>query len=166
MSPEAMAAVVDRVEANGWTICPCGEDHGQADVDAGCLPVASLCRAGPRSPPGVAVARAKWDADAVRDGLCGFVVEHLHDGDAVQVVDETGDLKKGTHTVGSSASTPAQPDAGAPCREVCRQRGGRPLFSDIEVFTCPGEHGSGRQQCAQRRSRQGQTKPLRAPVWI
>ncbi|MFE2061971.1 IS701 family transposase [Streptomyces sp. NPDC059467] len=43
--------------------------------------------------------RAKWDADAVRDDIRGFVVEHLHHEDAVLVVDETGDLKKGTGTV-------------------------------------------------------------------
>lgn len=46
------------------------------------------------------LARAKWDADAVRDDLRGFVVDHLGTGDVVLVVDETGDLKKGTHTVG------------------------------------------------------------------
>jgi SRSO17 transposase len=46
------------------------------------------------------LSRAKWDADAVRDDLRGFVVEELHDKDAVLVVDETGDLKKGTATVG------------------------------------------------------------------
>jgi SRSO17 transposase len=44
--------------------------------------------------------RAKWDADAVRDDLRAYVVEHLHDDEAVLVVDETGDLKKGTATVG------------------------------------------------------------------
>ena len=44
--------------------------------------------------------RAKWDADLVRDDLRGFVLEHLADDEAVLVVDETGDLKKGTHTVG------------------------------------------------------------------
>ncbi|MFD8968926.1 IS701 family transposase [Streptomyces sp. NPDC059568] len=44
--------------------------------------------------------RAKWDADLVRDDLRGFVLEHLADDQAVLVVDETGDLKKGTHTVG------------------------------------------------------------------
>ncbi|MBM9624068.1 IS701 family transposase [Streptomyces zhihengii] len=44
--------------------------------------------------------RAKWDADAVRDDIRTYAVEHLHDEDAVLVVDETGDLKKGTATVG------------------------------------------------------------------
>jgi SRSO17 transposase len=44
--------------------------------------------------------RAKWDADAIRDDLRDYVVEHLHDDQAVLVVDETGDVKKGTCTVG------------------------------------------------------------------
>ena len=44
--------------------------------------------------------RASWDADAVRDDVRDYVVEHLHDEAAVLVVDETGDLKKGTRTVG------------------------------------------------------------------
>lgn len=44
--------------------------------------------------------RAVWDHDGVRDDLRGFVVEHLGAEQAVLVVDETGDLKKGTCTVG------------------------------------------------------------------
>ncbi|MFZ4131141.1 IS701 family transposase [Streptomyces cellulosae] len=43
--------------------------------------------------------RAAWDAEAVRDDVRDYVVEHLHDDQAVLVVDETGDVKKGTHTV-------------------------------------------------------------------
>ncbi|CAM5640997.1 Transposase IS701-like DDE domain-containing protein OS=Streptomyces aurantiogriseus OX=66870 GN=GCM10010251_93770 PE=4 SV=1 [Streptomyces aurantiogriseus] len=46
------------------------------------------------------IGRTTWDADAVRDDVRVYVVEHLHDDDAVLVVDETGDLKKGTRTVG------------------------------------------------------------------
>lgn len=45
------------------------------------------------------LARAKWDADGVRDDVRGYTTEHLGDPDAVLVVDETGDLKKGTATV-------------------------------------------------------------------
>lgn len=44
--------------------------------------------------------RAVWDADAVRDDLRGYVVDALGNRDAVLVVDETGDLKKGTASVG------------------------------------------------------------------
>jgi SRSO17 transposase len=58
--------------------------------------------AGDASPDGLQhlLSRAGWDADAVRDDIRGFVVEQLHHDDAVLVVDETGDLKKGTATVG------------------------------------------------------------------
>lgn len=45
--------------------------------------------------------RAKRDADRVRDEVGDYVVEHLHDDEAVLVVDETGDVKKGTDTVGA-----------------------------------------------------------------
>jgi SRSO17 transposase len=41
-----------------------------------------------------------WDHDAVRDDVRDYLVEHLGDPEAVLVVDETGDLKKGTATVG------------------------------------------------------------------
>jgi SRSO17 transposase len=41
-----------------------------------------------------------WDADAVRDDLRAYIVEHLGDPQAVLVVDETGFLKKGTKSVG------------------------------------------------------------------
>ncbi|MDQ0828309.1 SRSO17 transposase [Streptomyces achromogenes] len=44
--------------------------------------------------------RASWDADAVRDDVREYVVEHLHDEAGVLVVHETGDVKKGTHTGG------------------------------------------------------------------
>jgi SRSO17 transposase len=44
--------------------------------------------------------RAVWDHDGVRDDVRAYVVEHLGDPGAVLVVDETGDLKKGTTTVG------------------------------------------------------------------
>jgi SRSO17 transposase len=44
---------------------------------------------------------ACWDAEAVRDDVRALVVEHLGHPDAVLVPDETGDLKKGEHTVGT-----------------------------------------------------------------
>ncbi len=46
------------------------------------------------------LARARWDADGVRDDLRDYVTGHLGDPGAVLVVDETGDLKKGTATAG------------------------------------------------------------------
>jgi SRSO17 transposase len=46
------------------------------------------------------LARASWDADAVRDDLRDYVIDAFGDREAVLVVDETGDVKKGTHSVG------------------------------------------------------------------
>jgi SRSO17 transposase len=53
--------------------------------------------AGEAAPDGMQhlLGRAKWEADQVRDDLRDYVVEHLHDDQAVLVVDETGDVKKG-----------------------------------------------------------------------
>jgi SRSO17 transposase len=58
--------------------------------------------AGDATPDGMQhlLAAARWDAGAVRDDLRAFVVERLGDPGAVLVVDETGDLKKGTTTAG------------------------------------------------------------------
>jgi SRSO17 transposase len=57
---------------------------------------------GERTPDGVQrlLATARWDADAVRDDLRAYVVEHLGTDDGVLVVDETGFVKKGTKSVG------------------------------------------------------------------
>jgi SRSO17 transposase len=42
----------------------------------------------------------RWDADQVRDDLRAYLVEHLGDPGAVLVLDETGFVKKGRHSVG------------------------------------------------------------------
>jgi SRSO17 transposase len=44
--------------------------------------------------------RAEWDADRVRDDLRDYVIAHLADEQAVLIVDETGFIKKGTHSAG------------------------------------------------------------------
>lgn len=44
--------------------------------------------------------RAVWEADEVREDLRTYVVRHLGDPAAVLIVDETGFLKKGRHSVG------------------------------------------------------------------
>lgn len=58
--------------------------------------------AGDATPDGMQhlLARAKWDADGVRDDVRGYVAEHLGDPRAVLVAGETGDLKKGSATAG------------------------------------------------------------------
>ena len=44
--------------------------------------------------------RADWDPDVLRDKLPTYVTDYLADEDAVGVIDETGFLKKGTHSAG------------------------------------------------------------------
>src|SRR5690242_21602321 len=58
--------------------------------------------AGERCPRGMQrlLSEAVWDETGMRDDLRGYVLEHFADPAAVLVVDETGDLKKGTATVG------------------------------------------------------------------
>jgi SRSO17 transposase len=58
--------------------------------------------AGDATPYGVQhlLGRAQWEAEAVRNDLCAYVVEHLGDKQAVLIVDETGFVKKGKQSVG------------------------------------------------------------------
>jgi SRSO17 transposase len=58
--------------------------------------------AGDATPDGMQhlLAGARWDAGAVRDDLREYVLGHLGDPDAVLVVDESGDWKKGTGSAG------------------------------------------------------------------
>ena len=57
---------------------------------------------GDRTPDGVPdfLSRVQWDADAVRDDLQAYVIQHLGDPDGVAVLDETGFLKKGSKSAG------------------------------------------------------------------
>src|SRR5919108_4491682 len=59
-------------------------------------------QAGDTTPDGMQrlLNHARWDAEAVRDDLRDYVVEHLGDPGGVLVVDETGFLKKGTKSAG------------------------------------------------------------------
>jgi SRSO17 transposase len=52
------------------------------------------------------LSQAVWDADTVRDDLRDDVIDHLADPEAVLVIDETGDLKQGTATVGVPRQDP------------------------------------------------------------
>jgi len=47
--------------------------------------------------------RGRWEADAMRDTVREYVVEHLASDEAVLVIDETGFLKKGTGSCGVGA---------------------------------------------------------------
>jgi len=62
--------------------------------------VAEVC--GETTPYGFqyVLSRADWDANAVRDELYTYTVQHLGDPHGVLVLDETGFLKKGHHSAG------------------------------------------------------------------
>jgi SRSO17 transposase len=47
------------------------------------------------------LSRARWDADTLRDDVRELAVDHLGDTEAMLVIDETGDLKKGSATLGT-----------------------------------------------------------------
>jgi SRSO17 transposase len=76
---EGLLAPVER--KNGWQLA---EAVGEAD------------------PQGIQrlLYEAAWDEDAVRDAYQQFVVEQFGDAEAILVLDETGELSKGTHSVG------------------------------------------------------------------
>ena len=59
-------------------------------------------QAGDMTPNGLQhlLSRAKWDADQVRDEVRRYVGEAFGDPSGVFIVDETGDVKKGSATVG------------------------------------------------------------------
>jgi SRSO17 transposase len=46
------------------------------------------------------LSEAVWDEDGLLDDVRDWAIEHLGERDAVLVIDETGDLKKGSFTVG------------------------------------------------------------------
>ena len=100
--------------------------------------------AGDGTPDGMQhlLARARWDADGVRDDVRGFVVEHLGDPGAVLVVDETGDVKKGKATPGvqrqyTGTAGADRERAGCGLPRVCRPgraRSDRPGALPAEVL--------------------------------
>jgi SRSO17 transposase len=73
-------------------LAPLGRKNGWRRAEA----------AGDRTPDGMQdfLGRMRWDAEAVRDDLRAYVVEHLGDPEAVLVLDETGFVKKGARSVG------------------------------------------------------------------
>jgi SRSO17 transposase len=78
-----LVGLLDRVERkNGWQLA-------EASGELGAKGVQRLLNA------------AVWDADAVRDDLRDYVIDHLADeASGVLIVDETGFLKKGTKSCG------------------------------------------------------------------
>ena len=65
------------------------------------------------------LSEAVWDADQVRDDLRRYVADELGEPDGVLVLDDTGDLKKGTASVGVQRQTPARPAGSRTRRSAC-----------------------------------------------
>jgi hypothetical protein len=63
--------------------------------------------------------RGRWDADALRDVVRDYVVEHLAADEAVLVIDETGFLKQGRASCGVSLNTPAPRGRSPTARSAC-----------------------------------------------
>jgi SRSO17 transposase len=82
--------------------------------------------------------RGHWDADALRDIVQDYVVEHLADDDAVLVVDETSFLKQGLASCGVGRQYTGSGAKSPKTRSVCS----RPMLratvtlSSIVPFTC------------------------------
>ncbi len=102
----AFGAVLDRIESRFARYEPLRHAAGLmlgmlSGLDRkNCWMIAE--RRGELTPDGLQhlLARARWDADAVRDDLRAYVLDAFSDPDAVIVVDETDDLKKGNQSVG------------------------------------------------------------------
>jgi SRSO17 transposase len=95
--------------------------------------------------------RGRWDADALRDIVRDYVVEHLAADDAVLVIDETGFLKQGRTScgVGRQYRRPGADGAGA-----CARRHG----------LCHQAWARRRDDRADDRGRQRQSVAMAAPV--
>ena len=110
---------------------------------------------------------ARWDADAVRDDLRAYVVEHLGDPGGVLVVDETGFLKKGT----KSAGVQRQYSGTAGRIENCQigvflayaSRHGQALV-DRELYL-PKEWAADRPRCRPRRASPSRSASTPSRSW-
>nr|WP_072032534.1 IS701 family transposase [Xenorhabdus indica] len=84
---------------------------------------------GEHSPDGIQyfLERARWDAGAARDILRNYVTDHLGDEQGSLIVDETGFIKKGTHSAG--------------VQRQYSETAGRVENSQIGVFLCYAGRG-------------------------
>src|SRR3989442_2601324 len=83
--PRYLAALLQPIERrNGWQIA---EEVGEAVPDG----TQRLLNA------------AQWEADAVRDDLRAYVIEHLGDPEAVLVAERSGFVRKGSPSAGVTA---------------------------------------------------------------
>lgn len=95
--------------------------------------------------------RASWDEGAPREQLAGVVEDYLADPNAVLIGDETGDLKKGTRTVGVQRQCSGTADRTENCQvavylDYATSRG--PAMIDREV-SLPVSWTEDRGRCQQ-----------------
>ena len=116
--------------------------------------------------------RSEWDPDAVRDDLRAYVVEALGDADAVLILDETGFLKKGTHSAGRRPAVHRhrRADRERPGRRLPRLRlAGTAPRSSTGPCTCPRSGPTTRGGARRRASPRGRafaTKPRLARAML
>ena len=117
---------------------------------ANCWTIAE--HAGDATPAGMQhlLSRACWDADGVRDDVRGYVTGHLGGPDAMLVVDETGDVKKGSMTAGVqrqyTGTAGRVENAQVAVYLTCAGRGGHALI-DRELYL-PESWISDKARCA------------------
>ena len=127
--------------------------------------------AGDRTPDGVQefLSRVRWDADAVRDDLRAYVVEHLGDPGGVLVLDETGFLKKGA----KSAGVQRQYSGTAGRIENCQigvflayaSRHGRALIDRALYLPEVWSRGPGSPSRGRHSPRRSPSRPSRSSAW-
>ena len=104
-----------------------------------------------RGPHGVQrlLAEADWDAEAVRDDLRAYVLEHLGEEAGILVVDETGFLKKGKESAGVAPQYSGTAGGRANCQIGVFLLSARPkgaAFLDRDLYL-PDEWTQDRVRC-------------------
>src|SRR3954453_16176363 len=99
--------------------------------------------------------RSHWDADALRDCVRADVIEVLGDREGVLVVDETGFLKKGEHSVGVARQYSGTADRKLSGRRVPGLCQPLRASSDRSSSVPAGSLGPGREQAGQGRCATG-----------
>jgi hypothetical protein len=97
------------------------------------------------------LARARRDADGVRDDLRSYVTEHLGDPGAVLVADETGDVKKGAASVQRQYTGTAGRIENAQGRGLPRPRHPARARADRATHDRAGRHRGSALQLGRRR---------------
>jgi SRSO17 transposase len=80
--------------------------------------------------------RGRWDADALRDIVRDYVVEHLAADDAVLVIDETGFLKQGHASCGVGRQYTGSAGKITNARSACSLRMSRGMATPLSTGRC------------------------------